>query len=48
MKSLSFGRECFLTLIVSQCLILLFPTAYAVVKNVTVVNSDGDALANRK
>jgi len=48
MKKISIGRESFPTLIVSVCLILLIPTAYAVVKNVTVVNNEGQPLANTK
>lgn len=37
-----------LALAMSACLALLIPSAYAVVKNVTVVNEDGQALANTK
>ena len=48
MTSLSFDRERWLALTLSTCLALLIPVAFAVVKNVTVVNEDGQALANTK
>lgn len=48
MKGASKLRERTLALLIAICMVLAMPAAYAVVKNISIVNSQGTALANTK
>ena len=48
MKNLVINRERMLAFALAICLACLIPAAYAVVKNVSIVDGDGNALANTK
>ena len=48
MKNLAINRERMLAIALAICLACLLPAAHAVVKNVSIVDGDGNALANTK